>query len=489
MSHDVEIDCGFQFQADSKAEDLRDLRVSFRRGLVSFVLLLALLTLEGQVRAVEMVARPTNDPGLQALQQGKVDEGARQLGFGPLGGSELYRRAQSARNTADALSLYEAYLQFFPFGHHRWEEPIQDEWSNVAIGYIELLTKSEKPTAAWFKQSEESIAIYRKLRAAYQAKDAIKYTQMTDEIVAKYPLSIFTQGAVMTTARGRAIFGHGGNFESGTDILQAYLLKMERAGVPEQDRLLVLLMYQERLNHREVSEGKKPTPLPVADILRLSRNPFVRRAYLGETVLQLLRIKDIETLRPQCRKYLAEYPEQGQPGARLTLIHTLLSVDNTDEARWWIQEWRGATPALDVSEELFAVAEHARSKRRLPQAITAYQDVIESFPKSSAVTPAKLGLAYARGAAGDNDKMLALLKEVAGLPARNTSSGIMDASNTRNRAHEALGEYYMKEKNWQEALRWWQRWQPASWCATCLEALQEKKQRNIETCMKMLKQP
>lgn len=458
----------------------------------SLLVLLVFLGFAAPASAVDMIIRPTQDAGLKALQQEKVDEAARLLDFGPLGGSSLLRRAQAARtagNSADALSLYEAYLQYFPFGFHRWEEYIQTEWSNVATQYLELLAKTEKPKAEWFKQSLESLGMYRKLRECYERKEAAQYAPLADEIVEKYPLSLFTPAAVMTAARGRAIFGHGLGFANGPELLRTYLIKMERAGVPERDRFLVLLMYHERLNHREVTDGKKPSPPPVADILRLTQNPYIRRAYLGEAVTQLLRNKDRETLRPQCRKFLAEFPEQGQAGARRTLIFAFLSAENTDEARWWIQEWRGATPALDVSEELVAVAEHASSKRQFPQAIAAYQDVVGSFPKSPAVARARLGLAYAYGATGAEEKMVAMYKEVADLPAHNTGSGIMDASNTRNRAHEALGEYYMKQMNWQEALQWWQRWQPESWCGTCAKALQEKRLRNLETCMKMLKQP
>jgi hypothetical protein len=101
---------------------------------------------------------------------------------------------------------------------------------------------------------------------------------------------------------------------------------------------------------------------------------------------------------------------------------------------------------------------------------------------------AKLGLAQAHGAQGDNKRMVALLQEVAALPPADTHHGIMDASNTRNRAFELLGEYHMSKANWREALTWWERWEPTSWCGTCLQELQKKKQRNIARCREMIKQ-
>jgi hypothetical protein len=44
----------------------------------------------------------------------------------------------------------------------------------------------------------------------------------------------------------------------------------------------------------------------------------------------------------------------------------------------------------------------------------------------------------------NNDKSVAVLKVVAGLPTADTHAGVMDGNNTRNRAQEALAEYYMQ---------------------------------------------
>ena len=95
-------------------------------------------------------------------------------------------------------------------------------------------------------------------------------------------------------------------------------------------------------------------------------------------------------------------------------------------------------------------------------------------------------MALAYGVAGDDAKMIALLKEVAAAKPVNTWSNIMDASNTRNHAHEVLGHYYMKKRDWKEAMAWWEKWQPSSWCRTCAEAMQKQRQANIEECKKNL---
>jgi tetratricopeptide (TPR) repeat protein len=133
------------------------------------------------------------------------------------------------------------------------------------------------------------------------------------------------------------------------------------------------------------------------------------------------------------------------------------------------------------------LADYHAGKGQWEQAARHYADIVDSCPDGPRAAGAKLDLARAHGARGEEEKMAALLKEVAALPPANTQYGIMDASNTRNHAHRALADYYMRKKDWQEALKWWQRWKPDSWCGTCAEAMREQREENIATCRKMLR--
>jgi len=104
-------------------------------------------------------------------------------------------RAKARGHSSDALSFYEIYLRFFPFGLRSWDDSLQAEWSRIAIAYVELLGKTEKPGTESLKQSLTALESYKRLGQAYENKDSKAYTELTDEILTTYPRSIFTQAA------------------------------------------------------------------------------------------------------------------------------------------------------------------------------------------------------------------------------------------------------------------------------------------------------
>jgi hypothetical protein len=348
--------------------------------------------------------RPTNDPGLKLLKEGRIDAAARLLGFGELGGASLVARAERAQadgNLPDALGFYQAYLQLFPFGYLNWEDFRQVEWSRAAVAYIELLAQTEKPDAEGFKQSLAALESYKQLRQAYARKNAMEYTRLTEEILGKYPHSIFAQAAVMTTCWGRDVCGHGGRFENGPQLLRAYLGKMDRLGIPEEKRLLVMLLYQKRLNHQQVTSGSKPLRVvSSADILRLSKNPFLRRAYLFSEMSDLMAAKNQLATRAMCRQYLDEFPAASQTRARLKLVSAYLKADDPGEAMWWIRQW----PKADLPDALLAVADYYARKGQWEHAILYYEKIVQSNANRRITAHAKRRLARAISAQENNEQ-------------------------------------------------------------------------------------
>jgi hypothetical protein len=161
--------------------------------------------------AAEDAPRIPSDHAVQLFREGKVEEGALLLRFSEMGGGGLASLAEQSRavgRTADALLLWEAYLRYFPFNGLSWEKREQEEWSRAAVGYVELLARTDKPDAEWFKQSLAALEAYQQLRKALERKDAKEYTRLADEILEKHPRSIFVEPAVMTACWGRAANGH-----------------------------------------------------------------------------------------------------------------------------------------------------------------------------------------------------------------------------------------------------------------------------------------
>jgi hypothetical protein len=443
-----------------------------------------------QATAVVIQERPTENPGLQLLYQGKINEAAQVLELGINPGGSLANHASQARAPAARLGFSEAYLQLFPFGYLTWEEDKQKEWGQVALGYLLLLERTEKPEAEWYRQSLAARGRYEELRQAYEKKDAKEYTRLADEIVAKYPLSIFCQAAIMTVCWGRSVKGHGGAFENGADLLRGYLAQMEKVAIPEKDRLLVMLLCQSRQNHRDVTDGRVPTRFVMAaDIVRLTTNPFMRRAYLGEEIHQFLLTHDRPKARDCGLRFLDQFPIESRPEGWMKLVYVCLGAATPEEAVWWIGKWREEQPKADLAPALVAVADHYSAKGEWGSSIRHHEEAAGFHPGSRVLPQAMLGLARAHGALGNEGKMVSLLKQVTALPATDTTYGVMDAGNTRNHAYQALAQHYMKNGDWAEALMWWQRWQPTSWCSTCAQALRKQREENIASCMKLLKGP
>ena len=65
---------------------------------------------------------------------------------------------------------------------------------------------------------------------------------------------------------------------------------------------------------------------------------------------------------------------------------------------------------------------------------------------------------------------------------------IMDAGDTHGYACQRLGAYYLKRNDWAKALGVYSEWKPSSWCGTCLEGMQSRRQDFIRLCQAHLGQ-
>ncbi len=318
---------------------------------------------------VKVGVRDTDNSVIKALQEGKIDEAIWRDEVSGCSPEGLLRRARLARDDrkfGDALCYFEAYLQYFPFGRLSWTDQVRKQWTEVATEYVELLARTDGEKVAWFKPSIGSIDAYKEIQQCFAQKDAAKYTRLADEILAKYPESIFVQAAILTVATGRSMHGHGGGFQSGEHILADYLGRMQAKGIPERDQLLVKLMRDERARHSSASSGRRSEPpseqIPTSPRPRGGRlvpgrpdlepekvevrqapedprqyrfssfNPFVRREALKERFFETASSGNVEAAREHAKIYLEDFPPEFRREPRGDLTHAWLAAKQPEEA-------------------------------------------------------------------------------------------------------------------------------------------------------------
>jgi hypothetical protein len=105
----------------------------------------------------------------------------------------------------------------------------------------------------------------------------------------------------------------------------------------------------------------------------------------------------------------------------------------------------------------------------------------------------KLLLALGYRAAGDEKKMLLLLKELAEAQVVNTGmGGWMDGADgvgpgTRSYARVTLAEYHFAKKEWADALKWYEGWEPfVQGCGLSSMAAKRHRADRIAACHKEL---
>lgn len=130
---------------------------------------------------------------------------------------------------------------------------------------------------------------------------------------------------------------------------------------------------------------------------------------------------------------------------------------------------------LDIARSFYEAKNLKKSEEILSKIITRY-------PDSPIVSLAWCGLGEVYRDMGDDKQMVAALENGLIAPRVETGIGIMDASDSQNRAHEMLGSHYMTIKQWKKALAIWENWKPESWCGTCAMEMESHRQTNIMVC-------
>jgi hypothetical protein len=127
----------------------------------------------------------------------------------------------------------------------------------------------------------------------------------------------------------------------------------------------------------------------------------------------------------------------------------------------------------------FEKGEQDRGEAKLAEIAGGYTDVV-------AAAPAMLLLASRARDRGDSKKEMEWLKRCAAFdkPVR-TFRGLPEPMASRSEAVERLARLAERTRQWREALAWWTKWQPSSFCGTCLASMHRERVRNIYRCQRL----
>jgi hypothetical protein len=98
------------------------------------------------------------------------------------------------------------------------------------------------------------------------------------------------------------------------------------------------------------------------------------------------------------------------------------------------------------------------------------------------VSLAVIGLSEVAQKRGDERAMLQYLKEGLKVPAAPTARNLMDTLDTRQEAAIRLARHYRDKGEFKQALAYFTRWEPWSWCHTCLGSMRAEREREIALC-------
>lgn len=161
------------------------------------------------------------------------------------------------------------------------------------------------------------------------------------------------------------------------------------------------------------------------------------------------------------------------------------SVETAKAAEERVREWVKRNPGsaggqlvFHVSRVWFACQEYREALRVLGW--------LEAEWKNELHGHAALGSAECWKKLGDTERMIEALERATEAPPRATHLGIMDAGNTASAAIFQLAPLREERREWEQALRLWERWEPKAWCGNELEGFRAERVRGIARCQAAL---
>ncbi len=162
---------------------------------------------------------------------------------------------------------------------------------------------------------------------------------------------------------------------------------------------------------------------------------------------------------------IREALRNGKPNDAIVELRKLEKSDGFDSSSY----------LLEISRAFYRNAEFRKS-------LDLLEEIVRRYPNTRIHVLAQVAMGEVYQELGDERKMVAAYERAIDLPRTPTRLHLMDASDTNNRAYEALGDCYMKHRKWQSALPMWTAWKPQSWCGTCWASMERSRKKSIALC-------
>lgn len=464
---------------------------------------------------------------IRRLDAGDIDGAVEAVGSGWQAAGDLEAKARgraaeakAAGDVGRAVRLYRAYFDGFPLGRTDWDG-LRRGWNEAAGEYLEA-RQAARAAGARDDSLDDDLAArktYDELTALFDNNgEPADQARLADRLVAEHARSLFTAAGILTALAAVRPDEAPGPVDYGRNAL----VGMDRAGVPARQRvvarILLVSAYQRQASDAlyeavqaaamrpdGIGANGEPVPAPddeaaavaepvtfCKDLAKAAAAFRHERRWAALAAAGLLSRGRSDALLAQARReyraFLAAYPGAPEAGrARTAVVGTYCAAGQPDFALQALRDLERDSPAAeDWSGALFDISRAYFGQKKFAPSLAALKEIEDRYPHTRTASMAALGAGEVYDKLGDEANMVAAYRRAAARPPVYTFANAMDASDTRNRAVQALGEYYMRKELWDEALLCWIDWLPRSWCGTCQSGMLNGRAQAIAECVRRL---
>ncbi len=156
---------------------------------------------------------------------------------------------------------------------------------------------------------------------------------------------------------------------------------------------------------------------------------------------------------------------------------------NARAARQAYEQLAKDFPGKEVADEAawYYACFHVQHDR-LDEAQALLLSLKRSGRENGWVSKAVLGLSEVARKRGDERAMIGYLEEAIKMLPAATERNLMDTLDTCQEAFIRLARHYRDKGDFKKALDYFTRWEPQSWCGSCLESMEAERKREIAWC-------